>query len=174
MKMYSRKVAALFTIVSVGVYICLRIFQGFPYLQSYLKEFVSAVSLADKVSYDDKMLQLMGEKYSVIRRIADVVPEGAIVCFSKSDPTINSSVAAYFLYPRGVKNVKSDVTTDADIKENACTHLYFSSGFPNFDIKVKGITLFGKNYDDKPILVRSSDYFHNDSKYLGNVGILQL
>jgi hypothetical protein len=170
-----KKIALLILIISTVTYLFLRLSQGFSFVGPYFNNVLNIVLSREKVSYDEKMFQLMGLRYLYPKIIKDVTSENATVCFWEDDALIDSSVAAYFIYPRIAKKIVRNGQSALDeINAQGCTHVVIHEGLPNFNMKVKEVVLFGNKLDDRPTIIKTSEYLHKEVIYTDKVGVIRL
>jgi hypothetical protein len=159
----------------VGSYFVLRVSQKLPQIKSYFNYILNTVFASRNKSYDEKMVQLIGPSYLIFRNINVSTPKNSIICMQYEMPDIDSSIAAYFLYPRIIRKIGElkVLSITNDISKN-CNYLILYKGYPKFDVKIKEVILFGNNLKDENTVIVTNNYHHSQTEYLNKVGTLHI
>lgn len=175
-KFISKKVIRLFVLLPILIFVVLRIGQGFGYMESYFKQVFQIISYKRMESYEERQFQTMGLIYLYPKKMADSTSENSTICFWERNPVLNAGLDVYFLYPRIVKtiDVSNSVSPTDQIKDLKCNYLVMNSNFPSFDIRVKGVIIFGQGLEDVPVVLKPDMYKHNNPIYQDKTGLLEL
>lgn len=169
------KWVSLFLLIAMAFYLLLRVFQGLPYVKPYFQQIYYIVSTRGKVSYEEKMFKKMKLRYLYPKKIKEVTPENAIICFWDNDALLDHKVAAYFLYPRITKEIfnKGQLALD-QVNSKGCNYLIINRNLPNFNMTIARVILFDDKYGSNPTVINTNKYIHSEAIYVDRVGIIQI
>lgn len=175
MAIFRKNLTEILLVCSLMAYFFLRAYQGWPYATLYFKHILDIVKFGRATSYEERVFHEMGPRYLYAKKISEVTPPNAVVCFWTGDHTLDSVVAAYFIYPRVAKEiVVSESLAKEAIKTEGCSYLFLDKGLPGFDLRIKKIYFFGKGLNDTPVVIKTGWYLHKSIENNNNVGLLQL
>lgn len=165
---------AILVLLPIIVFIGLRILQGFGYMKTYFAEVFQILLYKRNETYEERQFKTMGVRYLYPKNMADVTPEKTVICFWERNAEIDPGVDAYFLYPRIVRIIDIKESPIDQIKDLGCGYLVLNNKYPNFDMKIKKVIIFGKGLDDLPIEYTINTYDHDNPMYQNKTGLLKI